>query len=127
MNVSTQASAGRRYVRRLSACRIAVFPACRRFWRLTPRKALAPCDWKPALRLWGFFSSGWCAFLESQSMAGRSKSPRAVASKAIPVAELKREIPVDFEKEILPSSRRVASAATNQTKAKADSILKRRT
>lgn len=47
----------------------------------------------------------------------------AAPSVSTPIAELKRETPVDFEKELLPILKNNCLACHNQTKAKADLVL----
>src|SRR5213593_3150249 len=46
-------------------------------------------------------------------------SPEPKRAAALPVAELKRDVPVDFEREILPILKNNCLACHNQTKAKA--------
>jgi hypothetical protein len=49
--------------------------------------------------------------------------PAASAAASLPIADLKRDTPVDFEKELLPILKNNCLACHNQTKAKADLVL----
>ena len=59
----------------------------------------------------------------SLSLAGHTGEPPAKSTVAIPIADIKRNAPVDFEKDILPLLKSNCLACHNQTTTKADLIL----
>jgi len=60
---------------------------------------------------------GWGLMLHSLA-SGQDSKPESPKAAGLPVAELRRETPVDFEKEILPIFRGSCLACHNTTKAK---------
>ena len=62
----------------------------------------------------------WMLILAGFAPLAVAEEPKPVS---LPVAELKRDTPVDFEKEILPLFKNNCLACHNQTKAKADLVL----
>ena len=56
-------------------------------------------------------------------LPGQAGEPPEKARAAIPIADIKRNAPVDFEKDILPLLKNNCLACHNQTTTKADLIL----
>src|SRR5436190_24116757 len=63
----------------------------------------------------------WFILLATCAVAARAA--RADAPAPLPIADLKRPAPVEFEKEILPVLSANCLACHNRTKAKADLVL----
>ncbi|MBU6399292.1 MAG: hypothetical protein KGS61_03155, partial [Verrucomicrobia bacterium] len=75
---------------------------------------------RPVIHVW-MAVIAWGCLVASQ--AAQLQPAAAIASAAVPIADLKRSTPVNFEEEILPVLKRNCLACHNTTKAKASLVL----
>ena len=81
------------------------------------REGTASLFFHHALRILRYFA-GLCVLLSARPFITESSFAQEPKSTGLPIAELKRDTPVDFEKEILPSLKNNCLACHNTTKAK---------
>lgn len=86
-------------------------------------RRLGPSPRVPTLLSLFFSALLLLSSVNAQEPKPEPQKPESPKTAAIPIAELKRDAPVDFEKEILPLFKNNCLACHNQTKAKADLVL----